>query len=136
MKFLTRCSCYSSSLVILLISLFSCRINPEKGLPGNLRCEYMVNPLGIDNPHPRLTWQLYDERMGARQTSFRIFIGTDSSRVAVGKGDIWISDKINSGLGMLKYEGNSLKPFTKYYWAVMVWGQARRRSEISPGCFF
>ena len=24
----------------------------------NLRCEYLENPLGIDTPHPRLSWSL------------------------------------------------------------------------------
>ncbi len=26
-------------------------------VPGDLRCEYMVNPLGIDETRPRLSWR-------------------------------------------------------------------------------
>ncbi|MGE5420658.1 MAG: family 78 glycoside hydrolase catalytic domain [Chloroflexota bacterium] len=120
----------------VVIFSFSCRVDPGKNIPRNLRCEYIVNPLGIDNPHPRLTWQQFDERMGARQTSYRIFVGTDSADVANGKGNVWTSDKVNSDQNLIKYDGDSLKPFTRYYWGVMIWGDARKRSEISPLAFF
>jgi hypothetical protein len=30
--------------------------------PTFLRCEYLLNPIGIDAPHPRLTWRLEDAR--------------------------------------------------------------------------
>ena len=33
----------------------------------NMKCEHMVNPLGIDTGIPRLTWQMADEGQGARK---------------------------------------------------------------------
>jgi len=34
-----------------------------------LRCEYAVNPLGIDAARPRLSWALESSRRGTRQTA-------------------------------------------------------------------
>ncbi|HEX2970548.1 MAG TPA: glycoside hydrolase family 78 protein [Bacteroidales bacterium] len=119
-----------------MFCLLSCGFNRDKGIPVNLRCEYIVNPLGVENPHPRLTWQLDDERMGAKQTSFRVFIGTDSTEVAEGGGNLWISDKINSGKNLITYSGNELKPSTRYYWGVRIWGRSGRHSDVSPVAFF
>ncbi len=122
--------------VILLIAAFSCRNDNEKDYIGNLKCEYLINPLGIDNPHPRLTWQLHDERMGASQTTFKIFVGTDSSEVAEGKGNMWTSGNINSDRNLIVYGGDSLQPFTRYYWAVSIKGQAKRPATISRVAYF
>ncbi|MBP3679263.1 MAG: hypothetical protein J6I70_02990, partial [Bacteroidaceae bacterium] len=49
----------------------------EKCTPSNLLCDYLVNPLGVDNPHPRLSWRIQDTRQGARQTAYQLWVGTD-----------------------------------------------------------
>ena len=124
-------------LFVLFLFLFAyCSVDPEKGIPGNLKCEYLVNPVGIDTPHPRFVWQLHDKRMGAGQTAFELFLGTDSAEVASGKGNIWNTGRINTGKNIIIYEGDSLKPFTRYYWGVRLWGQARKQQADSPVSFF
>ena len=35
--------------------------------PVDLRCEYAVNPLGVDSPQPRLSWKLQGTGRGQRQ---------------------------------------------------------------------
>ncbi|HQA00270.1 MAG TPA: hypothetical protein PLT93_19220, partial [Phycisphaerae bacterium] len=35
-------------------------VTGQMGPPANLRCEYRVNPLGIDIVRPRLSWQVQD----------------------------------------------------------------------------
>jgi len=55
---------------------------------GNLRCEYLVNPIGVDARFPRLSWLINDRRYGALQKAYRLIIGTDSGAVASGGGDI------------------------------------------------
>lgn len=119
---------------LLLIS--SCRVDPEKSVPVDLRCEYLVNPLGTDSPNPRFSWRLDDERMGAGQTSYSIFVGTDSAEVASGKGNLWQSGKVRSENILAVYDGEPLKPFTRYYWAVRTWGHARKGSDISAVASF
>lgn len=34
-----------------------------------LRCEYLVNPLGLDVKHPCLSWKLNDARRGVAQSA-------------------------------------------------------------------
>src|ERR1035438_2157828 len=36
--------------------------------PKQLRCEYLVNPPGIDEAHPRLSWVVESGARGQRQT--------------------------------------------------------------------
>jgi alpha-L-rhamnosidase len=124
------------ALFFMIIAAYSCRTDHEKGFPDNLKCEYMINPLGIDIPHPRLTWKMNDERMGARQTSLRVFVGTDSAGVAEGKANMWSSGHINSDRNLVTYDGDSLRPCTRYYWAVLTKGRARRREGISAVASF
>lgn len=90
-------------------------------IPYELRCEHLVDPLGIDNPNPRLTWKLNDPRSGAKQTAYRLFVGTDSMEVVSSRGSIWDSQKIQSDDILAVYNGKALTPFTRYYWKVNVW---------------
>jgi alpha-L-rhamnosidase len=86
---------------------------------ANLRCEYLTNPLGIDVPNPRLSWQLQDDRYGAVQKEYRIVVGTDSAEVSKGTGKIW--DKNSQSDNMLvTYSGQTLTPYTKYFWRVEI----------------
>lgn len=94
-----------------------------------MRCEYLVNPIGVDVVHPRLTWQMNDERNGARQTAYQIFVGTDSTEVANGKGTQWNSSKINSDNQLVKYDGKELAPFTVYFWRVDIWDKDGNKLE-------
>ncbi|MDR1864944.1 MAG: glycoside hydrolase family 78 protein [Bacteroidales bacterium] len=91
--------------------------------PTNLRCEHLVNPLGIDAPSPRLSWQLNDARYGARQTAYRLVAGTDSAAVAGGRGDVWDTQRVTSDRILVPYAGRQLSPFTRYFWRVTTWDQ-------------
>jgi len=55
----------------------------------NLKCEYLSNPLGIDSPKLRLSRQMADGRKGARQTAYRLAVGTDSAEIYADKNSIW-----------------------------------------------
>ena len=110
-----------SCLCLLAVMLIS-----HKGVyagfeAGNLRCEYLVNPLGIDSPIPRLTWFIVDERRDAGQSAWQITVGADSVKVSNGMGDKWNSGKINSPNMLTEYKGSALDPFTRYFWSVKVW---------------
>src|ERR1017187_5425294 len=37
-----------------------------------LKCEYRVNPLGLDTPQPRLSWLLESPRRGEKQTAYQV----------------------------------------------------------------
>jgi len=71
------------------LALFSCYMmgmGQEVCRPVYLKCEYLDNPLGIDEAHPRLSWKLMDGRRGARQTAYEVVLGTDPMEVVRGNG--------------------------------------------------
>ena len=88
---------------------------------SNLRCEYLINPIGIDVQHPRLVWMLADKQQGAKQTAYQIFVGTDSAAVCRGLGNYLQTAKIVSAANLVNYTGKTLQAYTKYYWKVLVW---------------
>src|SRR5579872_5706216 len=40
----------------------------------DLRCEYLINPLGIDEPTPRLSWTIQSDVRGWRQSAYEIAV--------------------------------------------------------------
>ena len=117
--------------LILLAIASACSDNNGGFSAYNLKCEHLVNPLGIDTPNPRFSWQMRDERMGAGQSAFRIIVGKDSAGVSGGKGDVWDSGKSKSDLNLATYEGEPLKPLTKYFWSIQIWDKKGHSSGIS-----
>ena len=51
------------------------------GAPTRLRCEYLSNPLGIDETRPRLSWWVDDDRPAELQTAYRILAASSPQRL-------------------------------------------------------
>ena len=84
-----------------------------------LQSDHLENPIGIDNPAPRLSWKMEDSRQGARQRAYRVLVGKDSIQVADGTADMWDTGKLISENILVTYAGKPLEPCTKYYWKVI-----------------
>lgn len=99
----------------------------------NLKCEHLVNPLGIDVAQPRLSWNIVDRRQGAIQKAYHILVGTDSLEIANGVGKTLNTGKVKGDAMLVNYSGGRLQPFTKYYWRVQCWDMHNKShmSEIS-----
>jgi len=92
------------------------------GKPVDLRCEHLVEPLGIDAMKPRLYWKLEDSRRGAKQTAYQVLVGSSDDAVNQGKGDVWDSGKVESDQSAhVEYGGPALESRKRYYWTVKVW---------------
>ncbi|MDR1273333.1 MAG: alpha-rhamnosidase, partial [Odoribacteraceae bacterium] len=111
---------------------FACVLAQAQVQPVRLRCEYLVEPLGIDVANPRLSWQLQDDRHGAVQREYRIIVGTDSADVSKGNGAVWHKSMPSDDM-LVAYSGKPLTPFTKYFWRVEIkdMDNIPRTSEIS-----
>ena len=116
---------------VLLLLLISCNKKTDKCIPEQLVCEYLVNPIGVDNEHPRLKWKITDQRQGAVQNAYKITVGIDSSEVLNGSGNMWNSGKVVGEKILVSYQGKPLQPFTKYYWTVQVWDKDNKISPVS-----
>src|SRR5450759_3798101 len=97
----------------LFLFLLLLTINLKAQTPVRLQCEHLVNPLGIDVPDPRLSWQSDDPRMGSKQTAFQLVVGTDSASVSNGVGNIWNTKEVQSDSTLITYAGQKLQPFTR-----------------------
>src|SRR6478609_429359 len=82
----------------------------------NLQCEHLIAPIGVDNPNPRLSWQLQDIKT---QSAYQVYTAMDSS--ALWQQPTWNSGKVNSSSMLAIYAGNALQPFKKYYWGIKIW---------------
>ena len=96
----------------------------------DLRCEYLFDPLGIDETSPRLSYRLVCERRGARQVARRIRVASAPLLLLEGVGDLWDSGRIDSDESVhIVYEGETLRSRQQCWWQVEVWdenGESRR----------
>jgi hypothetical protein len=100
--------------------------------PTDLRCEYAVNPVGVDSPAPRLFWKLNSLVHGDRQTACEIIVASSALKLANREGDLWSSGKISSAECIqMHYVGRCLKSFEQVYWKVRVWDANGRVSAWS-----
>ncbi len=98
----------------------------------SLKCENLVNPVGIDSRNPVLSWQLKSDARNVMQSAYRILVSDDPDVLASDKGNIWDSRKVNSNQSILvTYNGHILRPATTYYWKVMVWDASGNASGWS-----
>jgi alpha-L-rhamnosidase len=58
-----------------------------------LRCEYLENPLGIDQTAPRFTWEFTTKQ---NPVSVKICVDTDSLALVKGRNNTWTSSNIAS----------------------------------------
>jgi len=86
----------------------------------NLRCEYKVDPMGIDVGKPRLSWELVNPERGVLETSYEIRVAQSEADLAKGK-LLWDSGKQPSEASIqMEYGGPALESRRIYYWQVRV----------------
>lgn len=99
-----------------------------------LRCEYLVDPLGIDERAPRLSWALASPLRGLRQTAYRIRVASTPEKLAADEADRWDSGRVESARTThVAYAGAPLQSRDACFWAVEVWWAADERSDGSVG---
>ena len=57
----------------------------------DLRCEYLVNPLGVDRPNPRLSWRLESTERGVVQAAYQILVADSLAALDADNGNLWDS---------------------------------------------
>ncbi|HOK67500.1 MAG TPA: family 78 glycoside hydrolase catalytic domain, partial [Anaerohalosphaeraceae bacterium] len=101
-----------------------------------LRCEYLKNPLGIDERRPRLSWILFSTRRGARQTAWRVRAASSVAILAAGGADLWDSGRIEDDRSAhIVYEGAPLSSRQECWWQVQVWDE-REETALSEPAFW
>ena len=104
--------------------------------PVRLRCEYRVNPLGIDQAAPRLSWQSANSERNWKQGAYQILVASSADRLN-GNADVWDSGRKNSSESVdIAYGGPALESRHRYYWKVRVWDSAGQMSESSESAWW
>jgi hypothetical protein len=123
-------------IIISLFSVWSCG-DVNKIIVKNLKCEYQINPLGIDILQPRLSWQLETAVRNKKQLFYRVLVSENIDELKKDTGEIWDSKKINSDQSFfIPFAGKKLEPGRQYFWKVKVWDQDNQESEWSYAAYF
>ncbi len=122
---------------LVLIAVLLASVAAADTSIDTLRCEYRVDPLGMDVAQPRLSWLMRDDRRGARQTAFRIVVASTPERLAQDQGGLWDSGRIASDASnQIEYAGTPLVSRQRCHWKVRIWDQDGRPSDWStPACW-
>jgi alpha-L-rhamnosidase len=89
----------------------------------NLQVEYQKAPLGLDEAHPRFSWQMNSAVRGEKQSAYRIVVQDETGRA------VWDSKKQNSDISIgIQYNGEALQAKTGYRWTLEVWDAAKKKS--------
>lgn len=129
---------YLIPIFSFVMLLSTCTINSDEELAIDvLKCEYLVNPVGIDVQSPRFSWEFSARINNKMQSAYRILVSSSEDNYISRQGDIWDSGKVESGFSTnISYDGNPLNSFRQYYWGVQVWDENNQRSLWShPGTF-
>jgi hypothetical protein len=121
------------SLPIILLAVLALAFSARAGLtPAGLRCEYVVNPLGVDSASPRLFWNLKSAGRGESQTAYQILVASSEKLLAADNGDLWDSGKVDSDETIqIAYGGKELKSSQQVFWKIRVWDKDGKISAWS-----
>jgi len=120
---------FTASLILLCIALGDPTLyaGETSSRVVHLTCESLTTPLGMDEPSPALSWRLQDSRRGAAQSAYQVQVATSATLLASGKPDVWDSGRVQSNQSLnVRYAGEALVPFRRYYWRVKTWDREGR----------
>jgi len=107
------------SILLLLALLAAPGITPE-----NPRCEYRVEPRGIDVRLPRLSWTLASAVRAKSQSAYQILVASTPAGLDANQADLWDSGKVASHESAnIPYAGKPLASHQRCYWKVQVWDE-------------
>jgi len=99
--------------------------------PVNVLCESKLNPIGLSETSPRLSWQEVATVPGERgqyQTAYMIQVASSLQVLTNNQGDLWNTGQVATNqTSQVAYAGSMLASHQVCYWHVQVWdknGQA------------
>jgi alpha-L-rhamnosidase len=96
------------------------------------RCEYQVDPLGIDVARPRLSWTLRSGERGQGQSAYQVLVASSPDGLARDQGDLWDSGRVASDQTIhVEYAGKPLGSRRQCFWKVRAWDNGGQASAWS-----
>jgi len=122
---ISKCAVFVSSVLLVVggTSAFAGELFAGQVGVEDLRCEYLTDPLGIDETNPRLSWVISSRgERGQKQTAYQILVASSREQLAADAGDLWDSGKVDSEQSVhVAYAGKALESGRRCYWKVRVW---------------
>ena len=104
---------------------------------GQLKCEALINPLGIDNTTPHFSWILTSPNLGEEQTAYQLLVASSEVLLSEDKADLWNTGKVKSDQSIwVHYQGKPLVSKSMAYWKVRVWDSKGNVTDWSEPAFF
>ncbi len=95
----------------------------------DLRCEHLVDPLGIDVAQPRLVWRVESASRGDCPQGFEVQVASCVDRLEAGGADLWDSGRVDAAMAPpVAYGGHALSSGQRCWWRVRAW-----RSDEAAG---
>ena len=123
-----------SSIALLALILAGCVASGQApSAVEGLRCEYLVNPLGIDVEKPRLSWALAPGSRQHAQSAYQILVASSPEKLHRDDGDLWNSGKVGSSqTTFVVYDGRPLESGMRAWWKVRAWDERGRAAWSEP----
>ncbi len=115
----------------------------------DLKCEYRVDPLGLDEPAPRFSWRIKDTdrsrsqsahlgvARGQSQSAFRVLVSSSAENLDRGVGDKWDSGEVDSdATNGVAYGGEPLRSRERCWWKVLTWDRDGHPGTESAAAVF
>lgn len=113
------------------------RADQPSMLVVQLKTEHLIEPIGVERPHPRFRWQLESTKRGQLQTAYQILVASSLKGLEADKADKWDSGKVSSDNSVeVMYGGSPLSSGERCYWKVRVWDPNGRPTAYSTPSFF
>jgi alpha-L-rhamnosidase len=101
--------------------------------PTFLRCNYLVDPVGIEREGMHFSWLLQGAGSGGGsvQKAYEVCVREEGGKAAWKSGRVMSLENVQ-----ITYAGPALKDAARYEWVVRVWDARGRVSGWSPAAFF
>jgi len=100
---------------------------------AGLRCQHLVEPLGIDPGEPVFSWVPAGDQP-VPQTAYRVLVASSLALLERGEADLWDSGRVESkAVNGVRYAGVPLTAGRRCWWTAILWGEdgAGPRGEIA-----
>ncbi len=109
----------------------------SKNVVNFLKCDYHINPIGIDVTQPRLSWQIVAGENNFIQQAYEIRVAETPDNLIKGRNLVWSTGKVNSSESVnIVYSGPAPKPMQRLWWQVRVWDGKNRASSWSEPAYW
>ena len=129
-------NCFKIILFSILVGGMS-NTGLSKNAITNLKCDYHVNPVGIDVAQPRLSWQIVAEENNFVQQAYEIRVAETQENLSKANKLVWSSGKVNSSESVnVTYVGPAAKPMQRLWWQVRIWDPKNKATAWSAPAYW